>query len=136
MLEIKNTDIFHQIIKTSLHKSRNYPRWVSAINKAVVQMELHGEFMDYDHENNWLLIWSQSSDKIYTANGACQCTAYTEFQVPCWHRALAKLVRNFFGYAENKNPRFPKMQNDAIDNALYLKESSTKKVEKIGSIRI
>lgn len=117
MLEIKNTELFHHIIKTSLDKAKNFPRWVSAINKAVVQISLHGEFMHYDETENYLVIWSQGSDKVYSANGACQCRSHTQLnnrgemsKRPCWHKAAARLVRLYLELPENKNPQFPNEQ--------------------------
>lgn len=88
-------------------------RWIKAIAKAVAHIEQNGEFMDYDTKENHLIIWSQESDKIYSANGVCQCTAYTDgikyrrVAYPCFHRAAARLIRNYLGMAENTSPSFP-----------------------------
>lgn len=109
MLEISNTAKFNETVKDALAKSANFPRWQNAINKAVVQIELNGHFMHYDEQENYLVIWSQNSDKIYSANGNCQCEAFTR-GVPCWHRSAARLVRLYLDLPENKNPQFPNVR--------------------------
>lgn len=129
MLAINNQEKFNEIIKTALAKSANFPRWQNAINKAVVQIELNGAFMTYDETENYLLIWSQGSDKIYSANGVCQCEGFRR-GTPCWHRSAARLVRLYLELPENKNPVFP---NEAPK---MLKTSSDKKPEQVGRYRI
>ncbi len=131
MLAINNTDKFNTIVKDALAKSANFPRWQNAINKAVTQISLNGDFMTYDETENYLVIWSQDSDKIYSANGVCQCEAYKR-GVPCWHRSAARLVRLYLELAENPNPRFP---NEA-EHAPYLKPSTTKAPITVGRFRI
>jgi hypothetical protein len=110
MLNINNPEKFNQLVEEALSKSANLPRWQNAIKKAVAQIEAGGEFMTFDMNEAHLVIWSQDSDQIYSANGVCQCKAF-EQGFPCWHRAAARLVRNFFGLEENKTPALPKMEN-------------------------
>jgi hypothetical protein len=87
-----------------MHKPKK--RWINAIAKATVQIEQHGEFMNYDTADNHLVIWSQDSNEIYSANGVCQCKAF-ERGLPCWHRAAARLVRLYLELPENTKPNFP-----------------------------
>lgn len=130
-----NKNKFNEIVKDALAKSANYPRWQNAINKAVVQIELNGAFMHYDKQENYLVIWSQQSNEVYSANGTCQCKAFTEYNVPCWHRSAARLVRLYLELPENVTPVFPN-RFDEQNNSPYLKNSSTRKIEKVGGVRI
>jgi hypothetical protein len=128
MLEINDKQKFEREIKDALIKSANFPRWQNAIKKAVVQIEMNKDFMTFDAQEAYLLIWSQGSNQIYTANGVCQCKAFEQGQ-PCWHRAAARLVRNYFGLEENKAPV-------AMEKAPYLKPSSNRKPTIIGGCRV
>lgn len=129
MLAINNQEKFNSIVEEALAKSANFPRWQNAINRAVTQINLYGEFMTYDKAENYLVIWSQGSNKIYSANGVCQCEGFKR-GLPCWHRAAARLVRLYLELPENKTPVFP-----CPENAPYLKSStqSTNAV-KVGGI--
>jgi hypothetical protein len=82
--------------------------------------------MTYDNEAAQLVIWSQDSDAIYSANGVCQCKAFAQ-GVPCWRRA-ARLVRL---YTETKTA--PTAREMAA--APYLKPSSGKRPTVCGNIR-
>jgi hypothetical protein len=130
MLEINNTEKFNEVIETALTKAAHSSRWMNAIKKAVAQIEANGNFMTFDMSEAYLLIWSQDSDKVYTANGVCQCKAFAEGQ-PCWHRAAARLIRNYFGLEENKAPKLPKMEN-----APYLPATRDFKSTIIGRCRV
>jgi hypothetical protein len=92
MLAINNTEKFNEIVTEARTKSANYSRWQTAINKAVVQIEENGTFMEWMKDTKSLLIWSQASNEIHAANGVCDCPAYKR-GFPCWHRAAARLVR-------------------------------------------
>lgn len=129
---IENQDRFNEIVKEALAKSANYSRWQNAINKAVVQMELHGEFMTWQPETKSLLIWSQESGDIHAANGVCDnCKAF-ERKFPCWHRAAARLVRLYFEAVEAEKEEIRKQ----VFEPTYLKPTSTKPVEMCGRIRL
>lgn len=128
---IGNQDRFNQIVKEALAKSANYSRWQNAINKAVVQMELNGEFMTWQPETKSLLIWSQESSDIHAANGVCDCRAF-ERNYPCWHRAAARLVRI---YLESVEAEKEEIRRDVFEPT-YLKPTSTKAVEMCGRIRL
>jgi hypothetical protein len=127
MLNIENKEKFNEIVTEALAKSKNFPRWQNAINKAVVQIELHGEFITYLPETKSIVIWSQESNAVHSANGVCDCIAF-EKGFPCYHRAMARLIRL---YMESETAQAVDM-----DKAPYLKPSSTKTPERIGRIRI
>lgn len=123
MLEIENKEKFAKIVADALRAAhRNCQnvnlrnRWIRAIARAVAEIETNGTFMQYERDENYLLVWSQKSNQIYSANGICQCFAFTEHHFPCWHRAAARLVRNYFGLTENLSPSFPNHQQTDIAN--------------------
>lgn len=72
-----------------MQAAADHPRWLNAINRAVVEL-LSNPYIA--RQDDHLLIASSSSTKIYSANGVCQCEAFT-YNRPCWHRAAARLVR-------------------------------------------
>ena len=139
MIQINDQAKFDAVLTTALTKVENNSRWTKAINKAVIEIEANGEFMTYDEAENYLLIWSQGSNEIYSANGVCQCKAF-EQGFPCFHRAAARLIRNYMELPENINPAFPTADApsrfDEQSNAPYLKQSSSRKPEFCGNIRI
>jgi hypothetical protein len=56
-------------------------------------------FWTFDAETGELLLLS-NSNATYSANGTCQCRAFTDFQRPCWHRAAARLLARYFAQVE------------------------------------
>lgn len=131
MIQITDQAKFNQTIETALNNAAKFPRWQNAIKKAVAQIEENGEFMTYDEKENYLLIWSQGSNEIYSANGVCQCKAFAE-GFPCYHRAAARLVRNYLELPENTNPAFPVPQTE--NNIPYIKQLN-RTPERCGNIR-
>ena len=89
-----NKEVLGQIAAESIAKiNPNQPngkRWINAIAKATREIETN-PFMTYELESHSLLMMSDSSGEIYTANGTCQCKAF-ERGFPCRHRAAARLV--------------------------------------------
>jgi hypothetical protein len=77
-----------------------------------------------------LLIWSQRSNNIYTANGVCQCRAFEQV-IPCFHRAVARLVP-LYVEAENA-PTEVRRQAEEIP---YLKNNRYIKAERFAPVRI
>ena len=74
---------------------REARRWLAALGRAWATLEgLEAlAFTDLGTDHPGLLVASSSSPGTsYTANGACQCTAYRNGQ-PCDHRAASKLAR-------------------------------------------
>ena len=121
MLAINNQQKINEIVTESLAKSANYSRWLNAINKAVVQIDANGNFMEWMEDSKSLLIWSQDSNEIHAANGVCDCPAYKR-GFPCWHRAAARLVRLY-------------MEPEAKE-LTYLRPTIERKAEFVGRIRI
>jgi hypothetical protein len=133
MLEITDTNRFGKVIADSLTKveltvtdAHNKKRWINAIAKATVEIEENGVFMTWMEADKSLLIWSQKSNQIYTANGVCSCRAFEQGS-PCFHRAAARLVRL---YMEMENAP---VQAEEIP---YLKPTVQVKAERIAGIRI
>ncbi len=137
MLEIENKDKFGKVIADSLSKveqtvtnAQTKKRWINAIAKAVAEIEQNGVFMTWQEADCSLLIWSQRSNNIYTANGVCQCRAF-EQGAPCFHRAAARLVRL---YLEMENA--PVEAKNEVKEIPYLKATKNIKAERIAGIRI
>ena len=136
MLEIENKDRFGKVIADSLSKveqtatdAQTKKRWINAIAKAAVEIEQNGVFMTWQNEDHSLLIWSQKSNNIYTANGVCQCRAFEQGS-PCFHRAAARLVRL---YMEMENAP---VQIKEVKEIPYLKRTVQIKAERVAGIRI
>ena len=143
MLQITNQTLFNQIVAQSLAKVQNNTRWTNAIRKAVgkVEDESQATWMEFNAEANQLIIWSQGTDKVYSSNGICQCEAYTN-GFPCWHRALARLMRL---YTESLNTppttpakvmAFPAKPVHEDTTAIYAKRQLNQPSEKLGGMRI
>ncbi len=137
MIEITDKDRFAQVIADSIARveltapnSQTKKRWINAIAKATVEIEQNGVFMTWQEENHSLLIWSQKSNQIYTANGVCQCRAFAEGQA-CFHRAGARLVRLYLE-SEAKTASVAAKREELT----YLKPTTTFKAERVGGIRV
>lgn len=89
-----NREILGEIAAESISKinpeSKNGQRWINAIGKATAEIETN-PFMTYELESHSLLMLSDTSNQIYTANGTCQCKAFKQ-GFPCKHRAASRLV--------------------------------------------
>jgi hypothetical protein len=79
-----------EVVQEAFDKVAGSRRWQTAIAKAKQQIE-ENPYLHFD--GHTLLILSPSGE-IYTANGTCQCRAFTNGQ-PCWHRAAARLVERY-----------------------------------------
>ena len=105
-------------------------RWINAIAKATAEIEANGVFMTYQPEDHSLIIWSQKSNNIYTANGVCQCRAFEQGS-PCFHRAAARLVRLYM------EPEMSCTQDKEAGEISCLKNTKEPvRVEKYGSVRL
>jgi hypothetical protein len=93
--------VLTQVVDQALQAAADHPRWLNAINRAVAEL-VSAPYIT--RQDGHLLIASSSSNNIYSANGVCQCAAYTGIDPktdtrvhsggqPCWHRAAARLVR-------------------------------------------
>jgi len=84
-----NSSTLAAVVDQARTSAADHPRWLTAIDRAVTEL----------HVNPWLergelhgVIIASPSGNLYAANGTCQCEAY-RYGNPCWHRALARLVR-------------------------------------------
>jgi hypothetical protein len=106
-LEIKNEELFNQIVSDAIQSAitnssteQKAKRWERAIDRAVKEIQ-ENPYLHYEVTENHLVILSSSSNKIYAANGDCQCLAFLNGKLPCWHRAAARIWR-LYTEAENK----------------------------------
>lgn len=107
MLKISDKKFFARIVADAViqadqtcrtRKTRN--RWINAIAKAAaVILEGDCDFLHWDSEKNFLLFWSADSNEIYDAGDDCQCPAFQRaVPLPCYHRAMSRLVKNYFEF--------------------------------------
>jgi hypothetical protein len=137
MLEITNNDKFGKVIADALSKveltvtdAQTKKRWINAIAKAAVEIEENGVFMTWQEADKSLLIWSQKSNNIYTANGVCQCRAFEQGS-PCFHRAAARLIHL---YMEMENVP---VEAKEVKEIPYLKNTKDPvRIEKYGSVKL
>jgi hypothetical protein len=87
-----NSNTLAAVVDAALKDATDHPRWQRAIVRAVAELESN-PYVERDANHGGLLILSPSGN-IYSANGVCQCEAYTHNH-PCWHRAAARLVRRY-----------------------------------------
>ncbi len=85
-----NQDILQQVADQAVADAAAHPRWIHAIGRALVEIDTN-PWLEWQSDH--LLIASPSGN-LYSANGVCQCQAFTHSQ-PCWHRACARLVRRY-----------------------------------------
>lgn len=90
MLDL-NPTLLTRIVADAKTKAVGHPRWITAIDRAVVELESN-PYVEWDGAH--LLIMG-SSGVTHSANGVCDCEAY-KFKQPCFHRAAARLVRLYF----------------------------------------
>jgi hypothetical protein len=84
-----NERIFDQVVETAKQKTGGDSRWVNAITRAAEEIRTN----PYLHESDdALLVLSSTSLNIYTANGTCQCEAFSHGRA-CWHRAAHRLFQ-------------------------------------------
>jgi hypothetical protein len=137
MLQIENKDKFGKVVADALAKieltvtdAGMKKRWINAIAKATAEIEANGVFMTYQPEDHSLIIWSQKSNNIYTANGVCQCCAFEQGS-PCFHRAAARLVRLYL------EPETSATADKEVKEISYFKTTKEPiRVEKYGSVRL
>ncbi len=141
MLQIENKDKFGKVVADALTKieltvtdAGTKKRWINAIAKATAEIEENGVFMTWQSEDHSLIIWSQKSNNIYTANGHCQCRAFEQGS-PCFHRAAARLVRLYLEGERTETASIDAVSSQA-EEIPYLKNGSYIKAERVGSVRI
>lgn len=139
MIEITDTNKFGKVISDAIVAidtnnslaSWEKLRWTNAVANAVALIEDRGEFIEYFAETGEAVIWSDSNE-VYTANGTCQCEAYKR-GYPCKHRAIAKLLKNYF--AEIEKETIPETLRGP-ETLPYLKQPTGQKPMQVGNLRI
>lgn len=136
MLKISDKKLFLEIVADAViqahqtcrtKKTRN--RWINAVAKAAaVILEGDCDFLHWDSAKNSLLFWSADSNEIYDAGKKCQCPAFQRtVPLPCYHRAMSRLVKNYFEF-QRKPGKIPKI--DFADAVFFDPELSARaKVE-------
>mgnify|MGYP003390327606 CR=1 FL=1 len=141
MIEIENEEIFGKVIAASLKRVDDNRqintieklRWVNAIAKATTQIERRGCFMDWNSENETLLIWSESNE-IYEPGNSCTCLSAMNGN-PCWHVAAKRLYELYALELDQVELQTRNARNEALANMPYLKNSA-RPAEVIGGVRI
>lgn len=111
MLEIKNMGIFAETVEHALRINRvrgtrdTRDRWASAIVKAAALLKSADlTFFEFDRETSSLVLLSPRSNKAYVTGDTCECKAFVDHQQPCYHRALARLLKRYFENVEKPRP--------------------------------
>ncbi len=141
MIEILDKQLFGKVITNSISMIETNPtlsagdkkRFINAIGKASARMELFSDYiMDWDAPTGTMTIWNVGgNNKVYSANGHCQCESFKAGQI-CWHRTAAKLFKR---YLEAINSPLPApATHREMDTALYAKPQVAS--TKIGGFRI
>ena len=112
MLNITNQRFFCEIIADAvvqIHLTCSdlglRDRWINAIAKAAAII-LEGDltFLHWNPVENILYFWSTDSDEIYQTAVECQCPAYLQKNPqPCYHRAMWRLIKNYFDFLQKPN---------------------------------
>jgi hypothetical protein len=108
MLELTNNKLLSHVVDEAIqaavaHSNTDQVReaWVRAILKAANLMQTGDlTFWQFDKELGELTLLSQSNNS-YIANGTCECKAYSDFHIPCWHRAAARLLARYYAEEES-----------------------------------
>ena len=108
MLKIEDRNLFAKTIADAVARAhltcrseRQRDRWVNAIAKAAAVLDGDTTFVHWDPHGRQLFYWSSDSNEIYAAGDECQCPAYRQIvPLPCYHRAMSRLVRNYFDHLQ------------------------------------
>lgn len=115
MLNISDKKFFCEIVADSVaqahltfrSKKNLRNRWIKAIAKATaVILEGDTSFLHWDFFSNTLYFWSPESNEIYQSTGeTCQCPAFLQCPLPqpCYHRAMSRLIKNYFEFQQKPN---------------------------------
>ncbi|NOT62204.1 MAG: hypothetical protein HOP19_18490 [Acidobacteria bacterium] len=97
---ILNTAIWQAVINEAKAKCGAHPLWLSAIDRAVVEIE---KSRYWSFVEGVLTIQSLTSAKLYKVDGAHTCEA-TAFKKPCKHVAARRLMQLYFESLGNVAP--------------------------------
>ncbi len=97
---------------TFRRRTRLRNRWINAIAKAAaVIVEGDTDFLHWDSEKRILYFWSADSNEIYEiGESSCACPAFRRKKtMPCYHRAMRTLVKNYFDFLRRPGDEIPKI---------------------------
>lgn len=137
MLHITDKKFFGEIIADAIvqvHLNCKNPKtrksWINAIAKGAATLEGDTTFIHYDVFEQVLLYWSPESNEIYKTDARCECTAFLKGK-PCYHRAMARLIKNYTEFQQNPTEI---AQIDFADAVFFDEEMSAK--EKINLLQL
>ncbi len=147
-LEIKNEELFKRVVSSAISNAKiccknpkQSLRWERAVLRAEKEI-IENPYLHYDSEDKNLIILSSSSNRIYAANGVCQCFAYSKGK-PCWHRAAARIWRLYLKAECAAAPAPATATSDktgeinSIEKSfVFLRTTVTTRREKIGNVWI
>jgi hypothetical protein len=86
-------DTLVNVVDTARQHARNHPGWLNAIDRASTYLLTSQDTIRIAQDGT-ALIPSATRSATYSANGVCQCQAFTH-HLPCWHRAAARLITRY-----------------------------------------
>lgn len=86
-------DALVEVVDAARASGNLTPTWARALDTAYDYL-LTVDTIEFNDLAHALRVESATeAGKFYTANGDCQCKAFTQGAGVCWHRAAARLVR-------------------------------------------
>jgi hypothetical protein len=139
MLKITDTKFLFEIVADAIVQvhlncpdKRRRNRWINAIAKAAATLEGDTTFLHWEPDQEILFYWSPESGEIYQTGDACGCPAYLQpIPLPCYHRAMRRLVKNYFEFQQTPGVPAPVDFADAV--FFDTKLSARQKVELLNS---
>src|SRR6266508_5733263 len=89
MLNLNPTTL-NAVVEQACRDAAAHGRWLGAIGRAAYELECN-PWIERNPNGHGVIIGS-TSGQCYAANGTCSCKAF-EFGQPCYHRAMARIVR-------------------------------------------
>ncbi len=83
-------ETLNAVVELACKDAAQHGRWLVAIGRAAYELECN-PYVERQPSGHGLIIGSTSGN-AYAANGECTCVAFT-FGQPCYHRAMARIVR-------------------------------------------
>ena len=146
-LEIKKQELFDEVVSEAIQNAiincdteKMAKRWERAIDRAVTEIN-ENPYLHYDDKEKHLIVLSSSSNNLYSANGVCQCLAFLNGKMPCWHRAAARIWRLYFEAQKTPPPveaaaAAQTVKADRSPSKIpYLKNATGAKPQTLGNIR-
>jgi hypothetical protein len=158
MIKIENPNIFAKCVADALKAIDANPslntgeklRLVNAVAKASNRIQTDGCFMDYDGDADRLIIWSQTSNNVYTVSPgrSCGCVA-DQHGVTCWHKVAKRLVVLYNAqmlaalasdYVSGRSLETHQAKTTVVENLQpselpYLQPTDTRRLETFGGVR-